>query len=1035
MASNGPVLETLFVEIGVDAKKGLNGAREFIEDAKPILEKGMEEAGKKAGDALGKGLGSTNASGKIAVKSLDAIKRAVVEASKAFEESDRSAGPLVDAMEALEGASRSADVAQQQLIETNPELAEQYGLLSDQIFELRGSFIEMSETGVGSVEALEEVSKASKRMESDLESNIDSVEGLQAALQSDEVKEFAQNVVDFSQKTNTSISESIALMSKFGLMTANQTTLVRQFFEVQAREQEAANRTAAQQGPGGFLGTLLQASPGLRNFVGQAAAAATGIGALQLALVVGASAWKFFNGIVQESIGIAIQATDAQVQLALAVRQQQNEIGAAAGTINEWEEFVKSLSREYGVNVAQTEAVVAQTIRLAQAYGLSRVQLEQLIEAGIKQGEITGQGPGALTTLVYSLQGYARGLRQLGIIITDADKAQAKFQLGITQSGRALTDAQNAAIMLQAILNKTKDSAEEAALADQTLAGSLEEVTNANIEASEAIGQQLVPALGASQRLWGEFLLGIKQVTQSGLSVIIPAIIEAGNRILEFAIVKVPAAIVALKAAAEGLRNYTDRVTFSEQVHKAWTQAIVDGNVELLNYKQLLADTYGDLQRFGVEEDRQAERRSHRPRPPSEPFFPDPQAIQRLGDEVEGTLLKYSDAIEQIVEDSKIGAAKIGSAYSQALERLNKSAAESIAALGESLKKAYAELEKQVAEARSNAIQSAAEQLQDLEEEANEARQDLAEDFQQNQIRSEEDFQIALRRLRDSYLETLEDAVRARDARAVIQAKRQYERQRKDMIDDHGLRRRREQEDQEKRLKDLEENERERREEIEESLQKQLRQIDEQQREQRQMLQESYNEQLRQLQRDLERQRQELRYNYLLQMNDLNNHFGQRMAALGRAFAQERSNVQAHAREIFALLTQYWGVGGQLEGILNAFRERIKTIMDITITYKNPPAVGGGGTPKKQRGGTMIADTATTVTFGEAGAEIATFTPLERPRNLAEMDMFGNMGPLEHTLIIDVRSDGNFSPMFEDALMDRIAMVVEGVAGRGRLQN
>ena len=61
---------------------------------------------------------------------------------------------------------------------------------------------------------------------------------------------------------------------------------------------------------------------------------------------------------------------------------------------------------------------------------------------------------------------------------------------------------------------------------------------------------------------------------------------------------------------------------------------------------------------------------------------------------------------------------------------------------------------------------------------------------------------------------------------------------------------------------------------------------------------------------------------------------------------------------------------------LNAFHRRTMAMMGFAALGGKTPAEEFGETHAE--GGTVIANKPTTVTFGEAGAEIATFTPLNR---------------------------------------------------------
>ena len=255
--------------------------------------------------------------------------------------------------------------------------------------------------------------------------------------------------------------------------------------------------------------------------------------------------------------------------------------------------------------------------------------------------------------------------------------------------------------------------------------------------------------------------------------------------------------------------------------------------------------------------------------------------------------------------------------------------------------------------------------------------------YREREINAEKRFQEKMRQLRENFLLNLEDAVRERDALQIIRLTRQYNLRKTQMEREEGL----------------SGNERGR------AFEEELRKIEQQRLERQRQLAIEHQRRLDDIALQAERERAQALVDFNRKEEDEKARWVEEAIARGEKFNQEMLDLQAEIDErnqkvldgllaqksltaeqleqIGALYTHFYGPGGPIDAAVAYALARLAQVraMNARINaFVNPNLQFGGNTfgDGQAEGGTIIANKPTTVTFGEAGAEIATFTPLNR---------------------------------------------------------
>jgi hypothetical protein len=277
--------------------------------------------------------------------------------------------------------------------------------------------------------------------------------------------------------------------------------------------------------------------------------------------------------------------------------------------------------------------------------------------------------------------------------------------------------------------------------------------------------------------------------------------------------------------------------------------------------------------------------------------------------------------------------------------------------------------------------------------EINQKRQEDEAKRKNDELQKEREFQNRMLELKENFLLSLEDALQNRDARQVLKLTRAYELDKAQAERKHELDKQSAQE--------------------EASIRQQSYEFDRKKAEvdRKAKLAEAkrdYADKVAKLKLDEQAERKAANLAYERKKQDLEREMKNRLAIVAANLVQEFNLTQKGLDAIARLYLKYYN---DVKRIYEAMRAVMGA--SVTSTGTRPPG-GGGSRPGIQmaQGGSIIANRPTTVTFGEAGLEAATFMPLGRLgkdvgstfSNVAGMEGSGGKVSIELLLSPDLES-------------------------------
>jgi len=308
---------------------------------------------------------------------------------------------------------------------------------------------------------------------------------------------------------------------------------------------------------------------------------------------------------------------------------------------------------------------------------------------------------------------------------------------------------------------------------------------------------------------------------------------------------------------------------------------------------------------------------------------------------------------------------------------------------------------------------------------------DANKKYQDKELKAEKDFQEKMLRLREKFLFDLEDALRERDAKQVLnlirrynlekaQLERQKQQDKEDRADDLKDELQEIADDRAERLRLLEEEHQFRLEAIQRQTQREL--------EERKI---KLAQELADLQRNLAEKAEERRIRYEEQMRELDIQTSERLQKLVEAYVEEQGLTAEYARSVYDILAQYFGPGGMIDGVYDHFMQTIQemnaqmTALQASVAsgplYTTP---GNPNYPAHQAGGSFYAASPTLVQYGEV-PEIATFTPISQ-LNTRSMSPLGGKGGMGGKGTLEIRlSDGLEASIIDNTLTQASGIIVD----------
>jgi len=323
--------------------------------------------------------------------------------------------------------------------------------------------------------------------------------------------------------------------------------------------------------------------------------------------------------------------------------------------------------------------------------------------------------------------------------------------------------------------------------------------------------------------------------------------------------------------------------------------------------------------------------------------------------------------------------------------------------------------------------------VEDINRDAEREIAALKDKQREDDLKAEEDYQNKLWELRMRYLMDLEEALHARDARQVIRLMKQYAIDKEALERKKGLDDAAREEEQQHQLEDIE-------------IKRQQRLADAQVEYQQKLVDQAIAKQRELDDLNLWRERE---------LADVEKGIQRKLEALIKGWIDEQKITQENAAAVYEILKHYFGPGGMTDALYQYMVASLAQASQLAQQLATLPAgmpapywqlaaqsAGGGGggagmnlAPFQYEGGGMaeggslLATRPTKAIFGDAGPELATFTPLGRiGRNVNKLFGDGGKGGgMDGTIVLDISLSPDLEARIVENYMDGVANIITKV--------
>jgi len=644
------------------------------------------------------------------------------------------------------------------------------------------------------------------------------------------------------------------------------------------------------------LGIATGATQGLMGMLGSLGLKAIVFGAI-LAKVIGVI--KDFVAEVRDAVAVSIEFQTSLVRLEIAIRAAQRFSGEMIGSISGWKSSLEELRQTYrGLSETDLQAAAARMILVTREMKFNEEQALRTLEAAVQLSTLYQVDLRRATSLVtQGLTGISRGLRLYGIQLSRAILNEQARALGLRRTWEELTAAERASVALEVITRQLSGTTEDLGHLYATLGGRLQEAEARLKDAKRDVGSLTAgfKVLGTELKaraieLLAKFIVTLEKFAAVAAGTI--AIVAAFYNAIDKGVPLVEAMQLSLEAYAEAFMRvgtffgvFREGLEDVEDLGGIWEALAADfqaRTAEMLAVLEELAREYGA--RFA---DLEAE----------------------LAARIDAAHRKLGDKLLDL--DRELGYKRL-----DALRALYDKLADLATAFGRK---------------QDDIARRTAEKLAKLRDDLNDKRAAILAALHKKLRRLQEDYQIASRRSRERFIEDLQDAVANRDAFAAVQLIKRQRREQRELKEDFGVKQGRAREDAAEALAKLKSDLEAQRKAILEEQKRALEDLDIWLARRREDAHRDYEERLEDLDLWLERQQRELEIAHEAELKELERHHRARQVELAAALAEEENITEAGARAIFEQLDAVFGLGGQIEAMMDAFRQRLNTRIEIEM--------------------------------------------------------------------------------------------------------
>jgi hypothetical protein len=697
---------------------------------------------------------------------------------------------------------------------------------------------------------------------------------------------------------------------------------------------------------------------------------------------------------IRKATAFALQMTESTEELANAFRINQLAGEENTMTFQAWQQTAEEIMEITGQPMRTSVDAVSESLReLGASAELTDTQINDLILTG---AVFTKQYGGTLPQSVNQLSdfintGLSDTLQRLGLEIDKVAQNNKAFEMGLGTNIDKLSEADQKtvryALLMEELRQKTVDTGDEIV----SFADRLDDVNVRSEKASKALGDLFVP-----------LKVGLAEVgvtIKEGFTKVVTGVVEVVQRILSITV----GGIIALGATVQFVLDNIEEqgvdvfTGIGDKFADAWAQA----DVELFAFS--VEQATGGLDDYAISAEGAA------------------GATDEFGDAIAAT----AEQIEGFIEAARKfdeGMKKIEQKF---LDRMDS-------------------ITQQFTQRRADMETDFLRDLRDIDADAAVDRLQTIRQFQVDEIRLREDHQLDIRQLEERFILDLEDAVRERDARGVLNLQRRFNLEKKSREEDFLLKN--------KRLK--------------EDFRLEMQEIEFQRQRRRQERMVSYQEELMDLALQEERKREVARQQRARAERDLLEGVKNRLLALQEGAAGELAIQQELLDGLVEALVGAYGPDGpwvlwhqeavktaqraagevhdaqgelisslwRTEGAIRAhvqFQQRaaqqIAAAWQATRIQQMRESVGTG-VQQFQRGGSFIATSPQQIGVGEGRPERVDITPLSGATGQPSAGFRGGGGGERVGIDLNVEASDMLVVEVADQTMTEIADVMVNVS-------
>lgn len=768
---------------------------------------------------------------------------------------------------------------------------------------------------------------------------------------------------------------------------------------------------------------------------------------------------KIIGGF-QQMITESIEFAKELYKLGASVRalQAQGLDVTIKGTLQE----VMALRKEFGIfSTRELVGGIAQIQMLTRNFGFTNAEMMNMVKVTSALSVVLGKDfkNTAASLALFLSSGYGEALQRAGIAVNRLAVAQEAARMGYSRNYMALTEIQRAHAGYNLIMSQSKDIVNELTNYQKEYVGQLQATQAQTEDLKNATELALAPLYKA-----------FAQIKLTGMTFLVDALnflIATEARAIEYFIIIAATAVRAfeeVKIAYQNLQNFMAGkppvaptigwVEMVKKIHEDTNKAIKEAQIERPDINTLLpfmgpggttvpkeaTVSDEDLDKYG-------------------------KIAKDLYDELLVIQKKYQDDSDKLYTD-----------WQTDVLELHQKADEDVLKAEEDFQSKLADLAKDRDKAIAEAYKKAADATAELNRQTADKIAAANKKFHDSEIKSERDYQERMKRLREDFLLALEDALRERDALQVLRLIRKYNldkeraaEEQQDQLDD--LRKQHADE-----LAEIQKSDAEKRAEIQKSLQEQLADAQANYDEKSAEAQAAHDKELQQINDNAVKEEAALQEKYDKQKQQLSDSLTEQVDEATVKWAEMNNLTTEQANMISGIIDKVFGKDGSIATVWDIYlanydrivndlalkKQKLDEAVNAALLAKAevdaallatqqsldklPPGTSGGGNfppyapqyyppyqssgaPFRAAGGVGIATSPSYAVYGEAGPELALFTPLNRlgdiPKQLSSVgiDLAGGSGG---SASIRIYLSSGLEAEIVDKALGTVAEIVKG---------